>query len=194
MATPLGHALAGLAIYGIACAPRGQVTLLLSCGFAAVAPDLDVIPGLVVGQPALYHHGITHSLGFAALVSLGLAGLCKFSGERFILALGLCFLSYSSHLLLDWLGPDGRPPLGIPVFWPIFDEHFISPVTVLLGMHHAASTSSSIREWLQGIFSIYNLIAILVEVLVVMAFLLFGGWTIWRRRSAELEERQGRIP
>ena len=33
------------------------------------APDLDFIPGLILGRPNLYHHGISHSLGAAVIFS-----------------------------------------------------------------------------------------------------------------------------
>jgi membrane-bound metal-dependent hydrolase YbcI (DUF457 family) len=38
----------------------------------------------------------------------------------------LCSLAYASHLLLDWLGADKRPPRGIQLLWPFSDRWLIS--------------------------------------------------------------------
>jgi inner membrane protein len=182
MATPLGHVLAGYAIYGFARAPKaGEQPGLTVLGIImAVAPDLDLIPGLVMGQPALYHGGISHSLGFALLVSLGVAGIFKMHGKVFLPVFVVGFLAYSSHLLLDWLGSDGRPPFGIPVFWPFSNETFISPVTVLPGVRHAGATDDSISEWIQGILSWHNLGAIAIESALITPFIFLAHWL--RRR------------
>ena len=178
MATPLGHVLAGYAIYGFARAPKaGEQPGLAVLGIImAVAPDLDLIPGLVMGQPALYHGGISHSLGFALLISLGVAGIFKMRGKVFLPVFVVGFLAYSSHLLLDWLGPDGRPPFGIPVFWPISNETFISPVPALPGVRHAGVTEASISEWIQGILSLHNVAAVLIEAALITPFIFLAYW------------------
>jgi len=38
----------------------------------------------------------------------------------------LCACAYASHLLLDWLGADTLPPVGLQVFWPFVDRFFAS--------------------------------------------------------------------
>jgi membrane-bound metal-dependent hydrolase YbcI (DUF457 family) len=195
MATPLGHVLSGYAIYGFARVPKAdeQPGLALLGVFMAVAPDLDLIPGLVVGLPVLYHGGISHSLGFALLTSLVAAGIFKMRGKMFFPAFALGFLAYSSHLLLDWLGPDGRPPYGIPAFWPISSETFISPVPVLLGVRHAGVTSASISEWIQGMLTWHNVIAIAIEVAVIAPFIFLAYWLKRRwgvRQCREIQEEE----
>jgi len=178
MATPIGHAIAGYAVYSFARAPgvKVQIGLLLLGAFMAVAPDLDFIPGIIVGKPALYHQGISHSIGFAVLVGLVTAVIFKMRGRSFGLVFYLCFFSYGSHLFIDLFGADQRPPFGIPFFWPISGEHFISPVKPFLGVHHAAATTSTRSEWIQGILSMYNLGAIVVEVALVGPFVLLVRW------------------
>jgi inner membrane protein len=195
MATPLGHVLSGYAIYGFARVPKAgeQPGLALLGVFMAVAPDLDLIPGLVVGLPVLYHEGISHSLGFALLTSLVAAGIFKMRGKMFFPAFALGFLAYSSHLLLDWLGPDGRPPYGIPVFWPISSETFISPVAVLLGVRHAGVTNASISEWIQGMLTWHNVIPIAIEVAVIAPFIFLAYWLKRRwgaRQCREIQEEE----
>jgi inner membrane protein len=172
VATPIGHALAGYAVYRFSgpAPDAGRVSLLWLCVIMSVAPDLDFLPGIIMGRPALYHHGITHSLGFALLVSLTMAIFYALRGWSFPAIFMLSCFAYSSHLVLDFFGYDGRPPYGIPLFWPLSNEYFISPVPFLWGVHHVQSTSGSIAEWFDGIFSLHNLGAIALEIVFVAPF------------------------
>jgi inner membrane protein len=175
MATPLGHSLAGYVTYKLSKVSQNDqsIHLLLLSILMANFPDLDFLPGFLAGSPALYHQGITHSLGVGLLVSLTAAGVCRLAGWPFMPVFLLCFASYASHLIIDFLGPDGRSPYGVPLFWPITDRYFISPKPLFLGMHHARATDASIAEWLGGIMQPYNLLAIAVEVAWLAPFLLF---------------------
>ena len=56
-----------------------NVKLLFFYIFIANAPDLDFLPGLIIGKPNLYHHGISHSLGIGILFSLILAFIIVFN-------------------------------------------------------------------------------------------------------------------
>ena len=70
VATPIGHMLAGYAAQGIAPGPHlRRAPMLLLAVTMANAPDLDFVPGLVVGAPALYHQGVTHSLALGLTVA-----------------------------------------------------------------------------------------------------------------------------
>jgi membrane-bound metal-dependent hydrolase YbcI (DUF457 family) len=176
MATPIGHSLAGYAISNFSgkTTSHDRLSMILLCLVMANAPDLDFIPGLLLGKPALYHQGITHSLGFAILVSMGVAGIFYTRGKSFPKIFWLCFISYLSHLIIDFFCPDRRLPFGIPLLWPISGEHFISPVPLFLGVQHAEHTSASTIEWFGGIFSLYNIGAIALEVLLLAPFIFFG--------------------
>lgn len=170
MATPIGHAIAGFAISGISKSQTGKerIALAVVSAFAAMAPDLDVIPGLLLGTPARFHGEISHSVVMGAALSLAIAGAYRLVGrpsrEIFLLAL----TAYMSHLALDMLGPDARPPYGIPLFWPLSGQTFISPVSVLLGVRHAASASTGTFEWVGNLLSLRNVAAIAVETLIMM--------------------------
>jgi inner membrane protein len=177
MATPLGHSLAGFAVYTfVPSVKRDRLGLALLCIIMANAPDLDFLPGILAGRPALYHQGITHSIGFALLVSLGTAAVYRVWGQSFSLIFTTAFLAYLSHLVIDFFGPDGRLPYGEPLFWPISDSYFIAPTPVLLGVHHVASTFGSTQEWLRGIFTAHNIRAIIFEIVLILPFALFGLW------------------
>ena len=186
MATPLGHSLAGYAIYNLAGGAQGKPSRgqSLLCICMANAADLDFLPGALLGSPALYHQGVTHSLGVALLVSLGVAGVCRLRDNPFTVMFCLSGMAYLSHLAIDFLGPDTRPPHGIPLLWPISAEHFMSPVPIFLGVRHAASAVTSTHEWLDGILQPHNLAAMAVEVALLLPFILLGQW----RRSARAHQ------
>jgi inner membrane protein len=175
LATPIGHALAGYAVYCFFAPQRKsqRINLALLSSILAVSPDLDFLPGILIGRPAAYHQGITHSIGFAIIICSGVVWLLRRTSS-FFPAFVICFLSYLSHLILDFFGPDNRLPYGIPLFWPITQKYFISPVPVFLGVHHAGSTSSSILEWGAGMFSLYNLGAIALEVVIIVPLIFLG--------------------
>ena len=172
MATPLGHSLAGYAIASRS--GTSNYCLIGLCIFLANAPDLDFLPGLLTGSPALYHQGITHSLLFGCIVSLGAAAIYAYGAWPFLRIFYLCLFSYLSHLAMDFLGPDGRPPYGIPLLWPISDTYFIAPVPLFLGMHHAGSAHASLQDWIRGVLDLRNLWAIALEAVLIAPFLMLG--------------------
>ncbi|MEZ4659947.1 MAG: metal-dependent hydrolase [Caldilineaceae bacterium] len=215
MATPIGHALAGLAVASLTnrraglsvrapstnksirtqlqeflCA-RGPIMALAV--FMALAPDLDLIPGILRGQPILYHGGVSHSLGSGVLLSLLAAwllrsGIGKWRNTQFVpnrsmsALFGISLSAFSTHLLLDMMGPDGREPFGIPLLWPLSDARFLLPTPLLLGVHHTSNTTAGFAEFLSGVFSLHNIMAIVWECMLTIPFILLGEWRI-RQRS-----------
>jgi len=173
VATPVGHALAGYAVYNFF--PRSQdrqrKSLMLWSIAMAVLPDLDFVPGILAGTPAIYHQGISHSFGVAFLTSLALAGILD-KTESFSRKFALLLLSYCSHLAIDFFGPDKRLPYGIPMFWPVSGRHFLSPVPLFWGAHHTPSPTASPLQWVEGLFTLHNLGAIAFEILIF-------GLVIW---------------
>ena len=183
MASPIGHGLVGVAIGRFGERPSGPEgpLLLAVCAAFAIAPDLDFLPGIAVGQPALYHQGASHSL-LAALAASGIAARLLWRGNAgWHRAWALLLAAYGSHLLLDGLGPDGRPPIGMPLFWPVSDATFLSPWTLLPGIDHAAQTSTGVGEWLGNVLSWRNVWALTIELALATPLLLLAE--LRRRRS-----------
>lgn len=176
MATPFGHALAGYAVFNASGSTRTRHRLELAvlCLAMGLAPDLDMIPGFLIGKPVFFHGTISHSIGFALMVSLAIATIYHFRGKSFSLVVKLCFFSYLTHLILDFFNPDGRPPYGIPFFWPFCGEYFLSPIPLLLGTRHVSSTTASTLEFFGGVMSLYNIVAILLEVVILLPFILWS--------------------
>ena len=177
--TPIGHSLAGYALYNFSVAPTNQNRLKLAflCIFMANAPDLDFLPGILIGRPTLYHHGITHSLGFALIASLVIAGIVSIRIKPFSQIFSLCFISYLSHIIIDLFEYSGHYDLnlsGMPLFWPISKEKLSSPIGLYLAFHYERLPSASIIEWVKSMLDIYNFSALVHEVVLILPFILLS--------------------
>jgi hypothetical protein len=128
---------------------------------AGAAADLDFLLGV--------HSGPTHGIG--AAVMAGLIAYVATRRGRFAAALGA---AYASHGLLDWLGSDTSPPIGIMALWPFSREYYES------GAHVFEAISR--RYWLPG-FWIHNLHAVARELLVLLPIVAIVGAFRSRRRS-----------
>ena len=120
MPSPVGHALAGVAIaWGadLLDGRRSPPRTVALCAGLAMLPDADL---LLRGT----HRIATHSLTAAALTFIVAAAVTG-KVTRWRMA-ALCAAAYASHLLLDWLGADFFPPRGIQLLWPWSHEWFIS--------------------------------------------------------------------
>ena len=147
MPTPIGHALAGVAVAWSAeivsdklANPRtgstvstvstvstgapfrhwSSATLTAVCAVLAVLPDADLL------YPPI-HRTVTHSVGAIILVTIIAAAVTGWVTRRVHWRVALiCGAAYGSHVLLDWLGYDRNPPLGIQALWPFSHQWFIS--------------------------------------------------------------------
>jgi inner membrane protein len=137
MPSPIGHALAGLAIawgteaYADAeTRPAGKLPvsrLALTCAALAVAPDLDLLYLPI-------HRTATHSVAAAVFTTIVAAAVTgRVTGRvRWPIAFA-CGSAYASHILLDWLGADVSVPYGIQAWWPFSGRWFISRWTIFPG-------------------------------------------------------------
>ena len=105
--------------------------LLLAGVIVSALPDLDVVSfklGIPYSAP-LGHRGVSHSLSFAALVVLLVAGGgSRPLGARFGPAFAFLFVAMASHGVLDACTKGG---LGVAFLWPFSDERFFAPVRVI---------------------------------------------------------------
>jgi membrane-bound metal-dependent hydrolase YbcI (DUF457 family) len=139
MPSPIGHALAGVAVAWTAdllpgdrlwrTAPvsaslykRAGGGLTLACAALGAVPDLDLLFGT--------HRTATHSFTAIVLVGLFAAAFATSAGRPVARIALMCAAAYGTHLLLDWLGVDNYPPRGIQAFWPFSDAWFISEADV----------------------------------------------------------------
>ena len=167
MSTPVGHLLAGAAIGAALGGEHRTWRVTAWCALAGAAADLDFIPGLLIGEPARFHHAQSHSLPFVLLAAAVAAFLARKGRWRWALIVGLC---YASHLALDYVTYDGSAPYGIPILWPLTSKAFLSPITLLPHVQH---TSASV-------FSFHNFMLMCLEV-GVLGPLLAWSWLAARK-------------
>ena len=185
MSSPIGHSFAGYIInsYSSRSLKIQGIKALFLYIFIANVPDLDFVPGLLVGKPNLFHHGISHSVGMGAIFSLLLALLLNIGDtENLNKDFFLFFSLYCSHLLLDYISYDTRPPLGIPIFWPLSNEYFIFKYPILPPVAHSKNTYANIAQFFSGAFSLHNLYVVLMEFAVSLPRL-FIVWILNLNRS-----------
>jgi len=170
MPSPVGHALGGALFGGIvaggparrAAERRAQArwwrdALVLAA--VGLLPDLDFLFGA--------HSRYTHSLG--AAVAAGVVAWLV-SGRRLAWAFAVA-AAYGSHVLLDWLGNDTSPPIGIMALWPFSDGFYQSNLHVFMAI--------SRRYWLASFWS-HNLTAAAWELALLGPPTLIIWW--WRSR------------
>jgi membrane-bound metal-dependent hydrolase YbcI (DUF457 family) len=156
MPSPIGHALAGIAAGWAVAPPERERGAMLGraavYGLVAASPDLDLLVGA--------HSGPTHGLGAAVLVGaaawLFLRSTRRGNAARVAAAIAAAF---ASHTLLDWLGTDTSPPIGIMALWPFSRGYYESPLHVFMAI--------SRRYWLPEFWT-YNLRALARELLILV--------------------------
>ena len=149
MPSPIGHVLGGVAagwlVAGRSTAPPGVARRrfrwahaldggAVLFGVLGAAPDLDLLFGT--------HSTYTHSVGAVALTALA-ALLCTHGRQPRLAA--ACAAAVASHVLLDWLGSDTTPPLGVMALWPFTREFYQSPFFLFIAI--------SRRWWLPGFYT-----------------------------------------
>lgn len=183
MASPFGHILIGTGIgFGL---PRrnphwGWLTF---AAFAACTPDLDFLPGLMVGDINRYHQLASHSFSAMLLFGIAIGMLGRSLGRNgWRVGVGAAVL-YGSHLAVDVFTHDIRPPYGIPLFWPFYDEHIMAPWTPFGGIRHGVP-GDPLSVFLRNIFSWHNLAPLAIELFVLGPIALLAAWIGWYRRAA----------
>jgi membrane-bound metal-dependent hydrolase YbcI (DUF457 family) len=159
--SPIGHALGGIAA-GWGSAPRRDVAAAAILSVVAAAPDLDLL--------VHSHRAESHSVG-AALI----AGLIAVAITRKLQWAVAVTLAWTSHVLLDWLSNDTRPPLGVMALWPFTRDYYKASIEIFPPV--------SRRYW-ESRFWIYNLKALAVELLVLTPLTTLVVWRFHRKNTS----------
>jgi membrane-bound metal-dependent hydrolase YbcI (DUF457 family) len=165
MPSPVGHAL-GAIVVGWGVVPRRDIAGAAILAAVAVAPDLDLLLHT--------HRGESHSVGAALFAGLLAWVVTRFASAaaplppsprlrrtgrraaaRWAAAISL---AWGSHILLDWLSNDTRPPLGVMALWPFTHDYYKAGIEIFPPV--------SRRYW-ESRFWIYNLRAAVVEVVIL---------------------------
>jgi inner membrane protein len=168
MPSPIGHSLMGLIIHRAAGKPIAvsQWRYMALSVLGANAPDLDFVPGLLVGELGRYHHGPSHSIALA--ICFGIVSSLLFSRKCFAFLMGSGL--YLSHVLLDYLIQDPSPPYGVPLFWPLSYEYYMAPFAFFRRFDYA---SHSVDSLLSPMLTFHNLLTVFLEVVLLVPVLVF---------------------
>lgn len=179
MPTPIGHSLAGYAIYASLKGRTRQNWRLLTLSILiANLADIDYLFGFIVGNPNLYHHTLTHSLTFAIISGAILGTFFALKSQERVLKYFLIFVGlYLSHLLLDYLTLDTSPPYGEQLFWPFTKKYFISPVYIFTDIHKASTN----KLFFVSLFAVHNLWAVIRECIVLLPVILISKYKNQRK-------------
>ncbi len=182
MPSPIGHALAGVAVAwsaDLADGRRSSRRLVLVFAGLGMLPDADLLfPGA--------HRTATHSITaavltfiIAAVVTGEVTGLraSRFGALARWRTATVCGLAYASHLLLDWLGADYFPPFGIQLLWPFSDRWFMSNVDLF--------RQTARRDFLTPPIIRQNALAVAQEI-AILAPILLVLWLVRVKTAARL--------
>jgi membrane-bound metal-dependent hydrolase YbcI (DUF457 family) len=186
MATPLGHGLLGVLVHAATARDRRELVdvhrAALLCAWA-MAPDLDLVAGLIDGHPN--HQGPSHSLGAALLAGAVIAvGMRLLRGRWHWRLASVAALAWFSHGIMDFVSQDTRPPLGPELFWPLSTGHFIAPFSVFLYTRRTLEWSSVSHNAVEALREALILVP-LVLLVVAVRHLEWGRWRDgpWFRRQ-----------
>ena len=169
MSTPVGHSLLGIVFARIFAKPTATPNWhwYAFAIFAANAADLDFLAGAAMGDLNLYHQGPSHSILAALLFGCAAAVfLTRWLACKPLYLFATSTLLYASHLLLDYFREDSREPFGLPLMWPVTDQHWISSFQFFRGIVHGVPGDSP-STFINQLFTQTNLYAIGIEVIIL---------------------------
>lgn len=194
MALPIAHAAAGYLVHRASRVsssarrrPGGDRPLVdwrraALFMFIGNLPDLDFLVGFVVGKPGMFHRGLSHTVLAAVVFGVAVGAWQQWHGRERLGPAALAFgAAYLSHLVLDFVTIDHRPPFGGQFFWPLSAEYYISPVTIfseiLIDGRTRADFLATTVNW--------QTVAVLARETAIMAATV-GAWTLgesWLARN-----------
>lgn len=179
MPGPIAHAAAGYLIYRVfrpiipAAADHklGPMPVLLASSLAlSLSPDLDAVPGLLLGDLGRFHNNLTHSLAAGLVVALATGLVMRALGRPDALKWGLLALvCFQIHLLMDLVTYDTR---GLMLWWPFSHERIQGPAPFFYGL-----------RWSQGLVTAKHLITIGSETALAVAVILLVKLVDCRKRG-----------
>ncbi|MFC1726029.1 metal-dependent hydrolase [candidate division KSB1 bacterium] len=135
MPSPISHSILTMSFYPLVKSDsrKNNKILIFLLIFIAVFPDLDFIPGLIMGDLLKFHRVYTHSIfGLVFFSAVSLAVMTLTNPENKTKILIVIILAYFSHLFLDLFGLDTNPEngIGIQILYPFTENAYIFPVQI----------------------------------------------------------------
>ena len=122
---------------------------------------------------------MTHSVCAALLVTIIARAVTGWVTGRLSWRIALTGgAAYASHILLDWLACDPKPPAGIQVLWPFTFAWYTSPWTLFPVTERSHFFTASALAT--------NVRAVLIEIAIMGPLVAVLGWAkrrSWKSRS-----------
>lgn len=171
MPLPIIHSYAGYQIYKLSLGKDEAKTWKMAALFMFLAnlADLDMIPGMLIGNPEVFHRSITHSLGAAFVIALLVgAAAKKFKNFSFFKMFLVSLNAYFSHVALDYITGSVRFML-----WPF--KVAVKPLTITelfdYHHHHAIVKCTGLDQFCQMLLSPSLTIRLIAEMILVYAMI-----------------------
>lgn len=182
--SPVGHLLCGILIYLIFNRYNNKYSLnVLSLYiFFSVLPDIDFALGFIVRDPNLFHQGLTHTLGAAAIAGTIGSLILRRKGQ-FINCCLLFTGLYYFHVVLDYIASasDTSYPFGVALLWPFSIEHYSFPVMIFLDIWRGETNTT----FIPGLFNFHNFLAILIELMIFLPPILLFYYFSFHKDQAD---------
>jgi membrane-bound metal-dependent hydrolase YbcI (DUF457 family) len=176
--SPLAHSAAGYLIYYFARdrkpnkypTRRTSLKLLLITIGLSLLPDIDFVPGLLIGDVGRFHNQWSHSFVSGLVVALLIAGVFYWRQRaEFWFWFLISLVSYNLHVIMDYFTLGGR---GVMLWWPFSTTRYESPLFLFWGV-----------RWSEGLFASEHLITMATELLFAcLVFLIVRSGRERKRR------------
>ena len=189
MPTSIGHAVGGYVVADVVGHSSEHRLSWLAIGFVALfvanLPDLDFVPGILVGHSERFHRGPSHSVaaGFGAVLLLTPLA-CRLFGGRLLSWALVIGAAYGSHLVLDLLMRDPTGGPGIALLWPLTERRFawIAPGQQMLDPFRTLNQEHFRSDFLGALLRPATVKVFLIDGLLVAPLVLLGrAWSRWSR-------------
>lgn len=169
MPSPIAHTAAAYLVYRLTPGARAVIrhqrfarwplTFAVFAGFSLL-PDLDSLPGLIVGDLGRSHNTSMHSLIGGVFLAV-VVGLCLviLRNEDYLKWSLVALMCYELHVIMDFF-TIGR---GVMLLWPLSPTRFSSPIPVFFGLRWSEGWISLSHVWTlvnEAVFSLVILLAL----------------------------------
>ena len=136
----------------------------------SILPDLDFLPGILIGEPGAFHHGVSHSFAFAVLFGALVLITLQFSRQKSVAGFAalLGSFAYLLHVILDSVSATN----SVPLMWPLLTEKIGMNLNLFGHFHHGGLENGiwSVVRWdnLSPVIRELTILGIPVLLLVVL--------------------------
>ena len=188
MPSPVAHLLSGGIVYLTGGSAKQRSRLVLGATIlGSIVPDFDFLPGIVIGNPSAFHHGISHSLGFALLFGTMVFLVLRYFqyGDIATRAALMGAFAYGFHAVLDAVSVN-EGAKSVPLLWPLSSREFGINLHFFGHFHH-----DGLADGIWSVVRRENLPALARELSVMGApLLLLLLWRGRRDRSKTVQAMQ----